>query len=358
MRRALIFIAALLLLAIPARAAPADGDYGASAVEDAVPDSAEDILGSWQRTDDAQSALERIADYAASHFHEVLSELLRPFIALVAISLLCTAVSGALPGKSGVDYVNLAGCLAAAAIAVGDMNSVLALGRSTMAELSDFTHVLLPAVCASATAAGAVSSAPVKYAAGAMFLDVLAAAAEKLVFPLVCTYTAAVTADAALGGGRLGGAAKLLRRLCRFALTGIVTAFTLYLGLTGLIASSTDAVLTRAAKTALSTALPVVGGIISDAAGSIVAGAGALRTSLGVMGLIVTLAVCLVPFMKLGLRYLLLKAASSLAQTGSGRLPQLLDGVADACAMVLGMVGAQAVFVYISVIAMLKAVGG
>ena len=358
MRKILILLAAVLTLTLPARAAPAEGDYGAGAVDSAVPDSAEEILGGWERTEDAQSALGRIAEYAAAHFHELLSELLKPFITIVVISMLCTAASGVLPMKNGLDYVNLGGCLATAAVAVGDMSGVLGLGRSTMAELSDFTHVLLPAVCASAAAAGAVSSAPVKYAASAMFLDVLSAAAEKLVFPLICAYTAAVIADAAIGGGRLGGAVKLLRRLCRFMLTAIVTSFTLYLGLTGIIASSTDAVLTRAAKTALSTALPVVGGIISDAAGSIVAGAGALRTSLGVMGLIVTLAVCLVPFMKLGLRYLLFKAAASLAQSGEGRLPQLLDGTADACAMVLGAVGAQAVFVYISVIAMLKAVGG
>ena len=44
MKRALIFIAALLLLAAPARAAPAEGDYGAGAVENAVPDSARTVI--------------------------------------------------------------------------------------------------------------------------------------------------------------------------------------------------------------------------------------------------------------------------------------------------------------------------
>ena len=46
------------------------------------------------------------------------------------------------------------------------------------------------------------------------------------------------------------------------------------------------------ARSAIGTAIPVVGGIISDAADTILAGAGVLRQSVGVVGTLTVLAIC------------------------------------------------------------------
>lgn len=356
---AMLVLLTLSLLGISASAEGLEDALGVNEVEEALPQSAGEVLGDWSGADGAQTGLEKIINYAKRSLFDILRGLLRPVLTIIAIALICSSAETILPKKSGFDYINLGGCIAAAMVGVSDVNSVISLGRLTMAEMTDFSHALLPTVCAAATAAGAVSSAPVKYAATVMFLDVLTSAAESIIFPLVCAYTAAVLADAALGDSRLKGAVKLLRWACRFTLGALVTAFTVYLGLTGIIASSTDALATKAAKTAISAALPVVGGMISDAAGSIVAGAGLIRSTIGVFGLIAVLAVCVAPFLKLGLRYLLFKAAAAISEmTAGGRISRLLDGLADACGMVLGMTGVQTVFLFMSVIAMIKAVGG
>jgi stage III sporulation protein AE len=199
----------------------------------------------------------------------------------------------------------------------------------------------------------------VKYAAAALFLDVLINAANTLVFPLICAYLAAAIAQSALGDERLTGSVKLLKWACRTIMVALVTAFTLYLNLTGIVASSGDALASKAAKTALSAALPVVGSIISDAAGSIVSGAGMIRSAVGVFGLIAVLCVCLLPFLRLGVRYLVFKAAAALSSViGGGRLSRLIDAVGDACGMILSLVGVEAIFIYISIISLVKAVSG
>ena len=358
---ALLLAAALLLpaaLGLTASAAMED-ELGVRSVAEALPDSAREVLGETDVMDaDAQTGLERLLDAAARRLGGVVREVLRPITALLAAVLLCSCAQSLTAGHGGFDYINLTGCLAVAAIAFGEVNSLLAMGRGVMAELTDFANALLPTLCAAAAAAGAFTSAPAKYAAAALFSDVLINAANTLVLPLICAYLAAALADAALGDGSLAGAVKLLKWACGFVMAAMMTAFTLYLSISGVIAASADGLGAKAAKTAISAALPVVGGIVADAAGSIVAGAGIIRGAVGVFGLIAVLAVCLTPFLKLGVRYVLLKACAAVASpVCSGSMAKLIDAVGTACGMILGLVGSQALMLYISVISMLKAVG-
>lgn len=69
-----------------------------------------------------------------------------------------------------------------------------------------------------------------------------------------------------------------------------------YLTASGAIAGSADAAAVKAAKMTISRAIPVVGGILSDAAETVLAGAGVLRGTVGVVGMLVVLAICLTPF--------------------------------------------------------------
>ena len=361
MKRLWMIAAAVVLCAALCLTASADmaDELGVERVSGALPDAAREIMGGTGVMDtDASAGLERIFDATVQRLGDIVREVLRPATGLMAVVLLCSCAESLTDGHGGFDYINLCGCLAVASIAFGEVNSLLELGRGVMRELTDFANVLLPAMCAASAAAGAFTSAPAKYAAAALFSDVLINAANTLVLPLICSYLAAALADAALGGNELTGAVKLLKWACGFVMTAMVTAFTLYLSISGVVAASADELATKAAKTAISAALPVVGGIVADAAGSIVAGAGVIRAAVGVFGLLAVLAVCLTPFLKLGVRYVVLKACSALATpVCSGTMAKLIDAVGTACGMILGLVGAQALMLYISVISMLKAVG-
>lgn len=63
----------------------------------------------------------------------------------------------------------------------------------------------------------------------------------------------------------------------------------------------------KAAKFTMSSLVPVVGGILSDAAETVLAGAGILKNAVGVFGMLAVLAMCVVPFLQLGIHYLAYK---------------------------------------------------
>lgn len=261
--------------------------------------------------------------------------------------------SGATPS-----YIPMIGTIAIAAVGIGDVGSFLKLGGETISELSAFSKVLLPSLTAAAAAGGAFTSAAAKYAASALFIDILITVCERVIVPLIFAYTAAVIANAAIGGEGLSGAVNLLKWIAVTTLTVLILTFIAYLSISGIITGSADALTSRVAKTTLSTVLPVVGSIISDAASSIVVGAGMLRNAVGVFGLLSITAICLTPFLRLGVQYLCYKFAAGVTSAISGgRISKLIGGIGTAFGIMIGLTGSVAVLLYFSIIALIKAVG-
>ena len=274
----------------------------------------------------------------------------------VAVAVICSAAESG-GTKSGIDYVNLGGCLAIAALTLGDVSTVTVMGRQAIEEMSQFSRVLMPTLSTVAASAGAISSAGAKYAATAIFLDVLTGIAGGLILPLVGAFSAAAVAGAVIGDGRLKAVVKLVKYISKISLTALVTVFTAYLGLTGIAASGADAAAAKAAKAAISTFVPVVGKLVSDASESLVAGAGVIRNTVGIFGLGAVIALCAAPFLALGLRYLLFKAAAAVVGViAGGRVAALVEDIGSAYGMVLACVGTGAIFMFISILSMIRTV--
>lgn len=98
-------------------------------------------------------------------------------------------------------------------------------------------------------------------------------------------------------------------------------------------------------------------GILADASESVLAGAGALRGTVGAAGLLVVLAICLTPFLRLALQYLLYKGTAALCATvAQPRLAALIDDIGAAFGLVLGMTGAGALVLLVSLVSAVAAV--
>ena len=82
-----------------------------------------------------------------------------------------------------------------------------------------------------------------------------------------------------------------------------------------------------------------------------------VRGAVGVFGLAATLCICLVPFLRLGVQYLLYKAAAALSGAfAEKRLGSLIGSLGSAFGMMLGMVGSGALMLFFSILSLIKAV--
>jgi len=333
--------------------------FGVSEVESALPDEAREILGdiTVMGSLSFENFFAKLGDAAREVTTRVFRQGLRSSALILTIAILC-ALAGAVYGATP-DFIPLCGAAAVSAVAVGDVRAFIGMGADTLYRLSDYSKVILPSIASAAVASGAYTSATVKYTATALFIDVLLTAAVNVLMPLVYAYIALIIANAAFGGEALEAASKLLKWLCSSILTILMLIFTGYLSVSGIISGSADATVARVAKNAISTALPVVGGIVSGAAETILAGAGILRNAIGVFGMLAIAALCLSPFLALGSQYLLYKLTAGVAGAlADRRLGGLISGISSAFGIVLGLVGSGAFMMFISLISSMRAVTG
>lgn len=291
-----------------------------------------------------------------------IGSLLRASIAtglkLLAVVLLCAMAEGAAQGKrDGLQAVEIAGALAITALTMTDMAVMIGMGRDTIGRMGTFSETLLPVMAVLTAATGGVTGGAIRQGATVLFSQLLITAMDRLLIPMVYAYVAASCAHAAVGNPGLKKLAGLLKGAASFLLTAFLLAFVGYLTASGAIAGTVDASAVKAAKLAISRAIPVVGGILADASETVLAGAGVLKGTVGVVGMLVVLAICLTPFLRLALQYLIYKATAALCATvAQPRLSQLIDAIGGAFGLVLGMTGAAALVLLVSLVSAIMAV--
>ena len=279
-------------------------------------------------------------------------------VKLVAVALLCALAEGAkAEGGGSLQAVAIAGALAITALTMTDMAAMIGLGRDTLGRMEEFSSVLLPVMALVTAASGSVTAAAARQGATVLFSQLIIAAMDRLLVPLVYAFVAVSCAYAAVGNPGLKKLADLLKSAATFLLTALLLAFVGYLTASGAIAGSVDAAAVKAAKLAISRAIPVVGGILADASESVLAGAGALRGAVGLVGMLVVLALCLTPFLRLALQYLVYKGAAALCATvAQPKLSGLIDAIGSAFGLVLGMTGAGALVLLVGLVSAVAAV--
>lgn len=355
MKKVLLWTAAAILaLTVSVRAAEVPEE-----LERSAPEAAEELL------EDADlsaggitGALAGLVQSLGDQVGEVVRQRVRGAAAILLVVVLCGAAEGFFQGsgmKSPV-FLPMAGALSVTLLAAGSLDSLMGLGASTIDDLSTFSQALLPTLAAAAAASGAITTATAQQVATVFFVDLLVRLIDQVLLPMVYLYIGVVTA-ACLPENRLGALADGLKKLVTWLLTGTVLAFTLYLSVVRVITGSADAVTVKVAKAAISGVVPVVGGIISDASETVLAGAGMLKNTIGVFGTLAILAACAYPFLQLGVQYLLYKLTAFLAGVvGAPGLCKLIDGLGGAFGLILGMTGSCAVLLLVSVLASVGAV--
>ena len=327
----------LLLAMVPAWAADLPQE-----VTDAAPPAAEELEGK-----DFSGGIAALLDQGTTLLGEALRGNLRGAVLILGVVLLCGAADAVLrtPENPMRRFLPMAGAAAIAVLSLGSMKSLLGLGTQTIEELDVFSKALLPTLAAAVAAGGGAVTA----GTGQVIADALITLIRGLLLPMTYFLAAAATADAMLPRHGLGTVAKAASRVVTWLLTGSLVLFTGYLTLSGAVSTSADALTVQVTRSAVG-AMPVVGRILSDAAGSVLAGAGVVKNAIGVFGLLGVLAACLGPFVRLGVQYLLYKLTAFLAgMTAAPELAKLIDALGGVFGLMLGMTGSCALLLLISI---------
>lgn len=325
------------------------------AFESAQPAEALDAFGSLNanQLSEPQSLLGKLWNYISGQISEWMGSSIRNGAQVLFISffsVLCCAMSDS-------RIISWIGASSVSLVCIKSVFSCAAVGGQALQTLTDYSHVLLPCLSTAAAASGAWTSAGVKYAVSSLVMDMIITTEQTIAVPFLYTYASASIAAQLTEQPLLISVSGIMKQMMKWVLIILTTGFTVYLSVTGLMSGTVDAAAAKAAKTVISSALPVVGSILADASGAILSGVQMLRNGIGLIGLFVILAVCASPYLTLGSHYLVYQICAGIsASFGDKKVGNVIRCIGEVYGFLLGMVGSVSIMLFVSVISLMKTV--
>ena len=297
-----------------------------------------------------------ITKKAVSTLRPELAEAAVSCVCLIGICLLVSIVSGYV--KSGCRTTEMVGTISVGLVLLKPTGTFIQLGVETITKLCEYGKLLLPAMTTALAAEGGATTATGLYI-GTVFLNTfLSTAISKVLIPMVYMYLALSVASCAVGGDILKNMQKFVMWLMSWCLKLTLYIFTGYIGITGVVSGTVDGASLKAAKLALSGCVPVVGGVISDASETILVSAGIMKNSAGIYGILTMIALCLVPFLRIGMQYILLKLTAAVCGAFGTKQPvKLIENFTATMGLLLAMTGSVCLLHLISTVCFMKGVG-
>ena len=346
MRKLMMIVGLVLLLAMPAFAT----EYTAPS----APESVRPLMPA--ETETFGEGLWHVVKSAISVVFPETSAVAGTCLAVCAIVLLASLING-MPGKSK-QVTGLVCVLGISTVLMSQTNSLISLGSDTVLKLTDYGKLLLPVMTGALAAQGGVTGATALYAGTTVVNTILTTLIGKLLVPMIYMFLILSIACSAIGEDLLKKIRDLIKWLMTWGLKSILYVFTGYMTITGVITGTADAAALKATKLTISGMVPVVGGILSDASEAVVLGAGVMKSAAGVYGMTALVALCITPFLQIGIQYLVLKLTAALCSAfGVKQASNLVDDFSSAMGLLLGMTGTVCVILMISVICFMKGMG-
>lgn len=346
MKKAVIIVFLWLFMANPVQAAELTAPEAPDSAQDLMP--AEDMSFS--------DGLLHVLTTAFAAVEPEITGCLKTCSVLFCCAV-CLSLLSAFQGM-GAKAVEFGGVVIGAFALLSPAGNMIRSAADTITELSQYGNLLLPVLATALAAQGGGTASAALYAGTAVFDSILGNILSKLVVPLVYGYLTVGILCSATGVDALKKGKELVLSLTHWCLKTVIYIFTGYLTVTGVIGGATDQMALKATKVTLSSAVPVVGGILSDASEAILVSAGIVKNSVGVWGLISVTAIAITPFLRIGVQYLFLKATAALCGLFAGKsYTELIHDFAAAMGLLLAMTGTVCLLFIISTICFMKGMG-
>lgn len=251
----------------------------------------------------------------------------------------------------------IVGVVAVGTLVLTSTDSLIHLGADTVAQIHEYGKLLLPVITASLASQGGVTASASLYTGTMLFSSVLTSLIANFIVPMIYVYIAICIIDNIMPNESFDGLKHFMKWIITWSIKIVLYVCTGYLGITGVISGSTDAAALKATKIAISGAVPVVGGILSDASETVLVSAGIMKNAVGIYGLIAIIALCIGPFLKIGIHYLLTKLTAAVCSVFSQKqVTKLVNDLSGAMGLILAMTGTACLLYLISIACFMKGV--
>lgn len=303
--------------------------------------------------EDINSALDELTslEYAAQILSRILNVELKSSLELLCILscgiLLCSIINS-LNSKelssSGSEISSFVSSILIVIILVDSTSDIFSCSKIFFDRLNLFMTGMLPFLCTlCAIGGGAASAAATNYGITA-FITISELALSSSVMPIAGTCLS-LASIGAVGETNAGSSLlKGLKKLYIFLIGMLMTLMLFMFSARGIMASSADSLSGRAIKFAAGSFIPIVGSNIGDILKGVGSGIGYIKSTVGVVSVIIILLMLLPTFISIAVRRLVLSICSILADLlGERKQSKLISEFSSVYGLMLAVISMSSV---------------
>lgn len=252
------------------------------------------------------------------YFFEVfMSEILAflPYVCMIiAVSILYSLVGSGGDNKGLSDVIHFACFGSIVVIMLFLMGSLTNIAINTINNIKQQMGLIFPILLTVMTTLGTVASVSTYQPAMAVLSGGVLYVFTNVLMPLF-TFRMVFTIISNLSNTiKFNKFAEFFDSCIKWILGIVVTIFTAFVSIKGLMSGSIDSVSLRTAKYTIKGAVPIVGGFISDGVGLIMLSSTLIKNAVGVAGLVLLFVVVLIPIVKILVFSLMTKLSSAILE--------------------------------------------
>lgn len=278
---------------------------------------------------------------------------LKLFLTLTGVLLLAALMDAF---REGMDSNNgcaaafsAASALAVSAVLISNVTDGIRRAAEVIDELSYFVLSFIPVFSGVAAVAGRPASAAVYQSVTFAAAQAFSQIAANAVTPLLGIFLAVCTVGSVSDVIDVQGVAQGVKKVAGWLLGLCLTVFVGLLTVQSMVTGAADTVGNRTIKFVITSTVPVVGGALSEAYGSLFGCLGVVKSTIGVFGIVVVVATLLAPAIELSLTMLALNLAGGIGEMlGQKRASGVLKASSSALSVMLGLIFCYGMMILVS----------
>lgn len=180
-----------------------------------------------------------------------------------------------------------------------NFSTIITEMKEAVQNLTGFANTLIPLMITLMITTGNIVSSGMFQPILLLLITFISNFMTNILIPIALVSTALGIISKISDQAQVGKLSKFLHSSMVWILGTVLTLFVSVTSLEGGLTASIDGVTAKAAKTAISSVVPVIGSILGDAVNTIVGCSNIIKNAVGMVGIVVIIAICIRPILQL-----------------------------------------------------------
>ncbi len=278
---------------------------------------------------DNSSILKKILSLLGQEFVDSIKAV-GSILAIIVIHSILKAISESLENESISKLIYYVQYILIVTIIMSSFSGIVKLVQDTTNNLVGFMNLLVPLLIALMLYTGGIATSGVLEPIILFMINFIGNIIQTIIIPGVLIFAGLVVISKISNNFQIGKLSKFFQSSIIWFLGIVLTIFVGVVSLEGTLSSSVDGITAKTTKAVVSTAIPVVGKILGDAVDTVLGCGIILKNAVGLIGVIVVIAICIAPILKLAILTITYKLLAGICEPIADKnIVSLIEQVGD-----------------------------